>query len=55
MGYRMYMGGFCQHCGRDLGLIEVEGGRARHYCNDACRKAASRERVKRDKAVSRNE
>lgn len=55
MGYRSYMGGFCKHCGQSLGLIEVERGRDRRYCNDACRKAASRERSKRDMAVSRNE
>jgi hypothetical protein len=55
MGYRSYMGGFCVHCGLSLGLIEVDGGRFRRYCNDACRKAASRARLKRDRAVSRNE
>jgi hypothetical protein len=55
MGYRSYMGGVCLHCGLSLGLIEVDGGRLRRYCNDACRKAASRKRLKRDEAVSRNE
>src|SRR5579864_480158 len=53
--FHSYMGGFCAHCGLDMGYIEVDGGRTRHYCNDACRKAASRERSKRDKVVSRNE
>ena len=55
MAYRSYMGGSCARCGTDFGLVEVNGGRDRHYCNDACRKAASRERSKRDKVVSRNE
>ena len=55
MSYRSYMGGFCKHCGLALGLIEVGGGRIRRYCDDACRKAASRERLKRDRAVGRNE
>jgi hypothetical protein len=55
MSYRTYMGGFCEYCGQALGLIEVNGGRTRRYCRDACRKAASRERLKRDQAVSRNE
>ena len=55
MGYRSYMGEFCKHCGQSLGFIEVEGGRLRRYCNDACRKAASRKRLKRDNALSRYE
>jgi hypothetical protein len=55
VGYRSYMAGFCKHCSMSLGLIENGGGRDRHYCNDACRKAASRARLKRDRAVSRNE
>jgi hypothetical protein len=50
-----YMGGSCLNCGQSLGYIEVDGGRTRRYCNDACRKAASRERSKRDNVVSRNE
>src|SRR5579864_5371231 len=49
------MGGFCKHCGFSLGLIEHDGGRDRHYCNDACRKAASRARLKRDTALERHE
>ena len=50
-----YMAGFCQNCGQDMGYVEVDGGRTRRYCSDACRKAASRERSKRDTALSRNE
>jgi hypothetical protein len=53
--FHSYMGGYCQNCGNDLGYIEVDGGRTRRYCNDACRKAASRKRSKRDTALSRNE
>lgn len=49
-----YMGGFCAYCGSDLGYIEVDGGRTRRYCNDKCRKAASRKRVERNKAMSKN-
>jgi len=52
--FHSYMGGYCAHCGSDLGYIEVDGGRTRRYCNDKCRKAASRDRLKRDKAVSQN-
>jgi|SRR5579864_5943252 len=53
--FHSYMGGFCENCGASLGYIEVDGGRIRRYCGDACRKAASRKRSKRDNAVSRNE
>ena len=35
--YRSYMGGNCENCDEPLGLIEVEGGRDRHYCNTSCR------------------
>jgi len=35
--YRSYMAGSCENCGEDLGLVEVEGGRDRHYCNATCR------------------
>ncbi len=35
--YRSYIGGNCQNCDEPLGLIEVEGGRDRRYCNDKCR------------------
>ena len=35
--YRSYIGGNCENCDEPLGLIEVEGGRDRHYCNDRCR------------------
>ena len=48
--YRAYYPGGCQHCGRDLGLVEQEGGRDRCYCSPACRQAAYRAR----KAEKRN-
>ena len=35
--YRSYMAGDCANCGQWLGLVEVEGGRDRHYCNATCR------------------
>jgi len=43
------MGGFCQYCGQDLGLIDQAGGRNRQYCNDAHRQAAYRKRREGDK------
>lgn len=48
--FRSYIGGHCENpdCGLELGLIETDGGRNRHYCNDACRQAAHRAR-KREK------
>ena len=49
--YRSYMGGNCQNCDEPLGLIEVEGGRDRHYCNDKCRVQHHR-RQKREKKRS---
>lgn len=48
MVYRVYQAGCCKHCGRDLGVVEQEGGRDRQYCSGQCRQAAYRER-KRDK------
>lgn len=49
--YRSYMGGHCQNpdCGRDLGYIETDGGRDRHYCNNACKTAAYRKRKQEQK------
>jgi len=35
--YRSYMAGDCANCGQWLGLVEIEGGRDRHYCNATCR------------------
>jgi hypothetical protein len=49
MPYYAYMGGFCQHCGEDLGLIDQAGGRNRKYCNGACKQAAHRKRKEGDK------
>lgn len=44
--YRSYYAGECQNpdCGEDLGLVETEGGRDRHYCSDKCRVAHYRKR-----------
>ncbi len=49
--YRSYNAGFCQNpdCGADLGYIEAEGGRDRHYCNNACKMAAYRKRKQEQK------
>jgi hypothetical protein len=46
MPYYAYMAGFCQHCGKDMGLIDQAGGRNRKYCNDSCKMAAFRNREK---------
>lgn len=56
MGYRMYEAGWCKHCGADLGMQEVNGGRVKKYCGPACRQAARRQRLalaKRDNDLSR--
>jgi hypothetical protein len=49
MVYYSYIGGFCSHCGTELGLIEQAGGRNRQYCNDGCKQAAYRKRKEEDK------
>ena len=48
MPYYAYMAGFCQNpnCGKELGLIDQTGGRNRRYCNDTCKMAAYRNRLK---------
>lgn len=46
MPYYAYMAGFCQHCGKDMGMIDQIGGRNRKYCNDSCKIAAFRKREK---------
>jgi hypothetical protein len=51
MPYYAYMGGFCQYCGEDLGLIDQAGGRNRKYCNDAHKQAAH---LKRKEGEKRN-
>ena len=57
MPYYAYMAGDCEHCGRELGMIEVEGGRQRQYCSDRCKMAAYRARRQeeyRNKCLLRN-
>src|SRR5262249_37504755 len=49
MPYYAYMAGFCGYCGANLGLIEQDGGRNRHYCNDAHKQAAHRRRKEEEK------
>ena len=51
MAYYAYYA-VCEHCGRDLGMLEQEGGRQRRYCSNACRQAAYRDRKKREKRNS---
>ena len=56
MAYYAYYA-VCEWCGRDLGMLEQEGGRQRRYCSNACRQAAYRERRrkgKRNREVLRN-
>ena len=57
MAYRVYRAGSCRYCGKDLGVVEQNGGRDRQYCSPAHRQAACRRRrkEKRDGGVSRNE
>jgi len=47
MSYRAYYAGDCGHCGKPMGLQEVNGGRERQYCSDKCRKAAYRAKKQR--------
>ena len=54
MGYWSYVGGFCRHCGEDMGFIEAYGGRTRRFCNDACRQAAHREKTRRTQTLARH-
>ncbi len=48
--FRSYNAGRCQNpdCGEDLGLVETEGGRDRHYCSDKCRVAHYRQRKREE-------
>lgn len=48
MDYHQYEAGTCNHCGRDIGTVEIEarGGRHRQYCDSICRQAAYRARKK---------
>lgn len=47
MPYHAYYAGDCGHCGKPMGLQEVNGGRSRLFCSDKCRKAAFRARKRR--------
>ncbi len=47
MPYYAYQAGDCGHCGKPMGLQEVDGGRQRQYCSDRCRKAAHRTKKQR--------
>lgn len=42
--YREYQPGYCQNCGKDLGVVGQYGGRDRRYCDGACRQQAFRKR-----------
>jgi hypothetical protein len=44
MAYYAYNAPDCGHCGKPMGLQEVNGGRQRLYCSTKCRKAAFRAR-----------
>src|SRR5947209_19826905 len=57
MPYYAYVAPMCGYCGKEQGLVEVEGGRQRLYCSDRCKVAAYRQRnqhKKRNMILLRN-
>jgi endogenous inhibitor of DNA gyrase (YacG/DUF329 family) len=57
MTYYAYQAGDCEQCGKEIGLIETDGGRQRQYCSDRCKMIAYRTRHKqeyRNKCLLRN-
>jgi hypothetical protein len=52
--FRSYQGGWCKHCGAELGYIEADGGRDREYCDNGgkCRQAHHRQKKREEKRAA---